>query len=95
MKKLTLSLLTLGTLLIALIFQAPALETPMSSIDPIVSLSRPSLAVHLFSSFRKKGPHQATALAPTEDRLDLTNPPTTPVTGATKRAIDFSDDKHA
>jgi len=35
------------------------------------------------------------ASAPTGDRLDLTSPPTTPETGATHRAIEFSDSKHS
>ena len=90
-----LSLLAFVSVLLSLWLQAPVQAAPPPARLHAGLMATTNLAVNPAS--KPKGDHtgDATASAPTGDRLDLTSPPTTPETGATHRAIEFSDSKHS
>ncbi len=88
------SLLALVSVLLSLWIGAPVQAAPRQAV-PYKSLMATSMAVNPVSKPKGDRTGDATALAPTGDRLDLTNPPTTPETGATKRAIKYSESKHS
>jgi hypothetical protein len=93
--KLIVTLLALVTVLVSLLIQTPVQATPLPSQVLHPSLALANLAVNPPSKPPGNHSDDATATAPTGDRLDLTEPPTTPETGATHRAIDYSDSKHS
>jgi hypothetical protein len=95
MKQLIVSLLAVVSVLVSLLVQNPvhAATLPSQVLHPSPSLA--TLAVNPPSKAPGIHSDDATATAPTGDRLDLTEPPTTPETGATHRAIDYSDSKHS
>lgn len=95
MNKLIVTLLALVTVLVSLLIQTPVQAAPMlaSHLHPSLALSR--LAVNPPPKSKADTSDDATATAPTGDRLDLTNRPSTPETGATHRAITYSDSKHS
>ncbi len=95
MNKLIVTLLALVTVLVSLLIQTPVQATPLHSGYLHSSRALSSLAVNPPSKPRTDTSDNATATVPTGDRLDLTNPPTTSETGATHRAIDYSDSKHS
>ena len=89
------SLLAFISVLLSVWLQAPVQAAPLPA-RPHAALMAPTyLAVNPASKPKGDRSGDATASAPTADRLELTNPLTTPETGATHRAIEFSDSKHS
>jgi hypothetical protein len=90
-----LSLLALATVLLSLWVQAPVQAAPLPAGLHASLMATTTLAVNPASKPKGDRSGDATASAPTGDRLDLTSPPTSPETGATHRAIGYSDSKHS
>ena len=90
-----LSLLAFVSVLISLWLQAPVQAAPLPARLHAGLMTTTNLAVNPASKPKGDRTGDATASAPTADRLDLTSPPTSPETGATHRAIEFSDSKHS
>jgi hypothetical protein len=90
------SLLAFVSVLLSLWLQAPVQAAPLPArLHAGLRAAAPPLAVNPASKPKGDSSGDATALTPTAERLDLTSPPTTPETGATHRAIEFSDTKHS
>jgi len=89
------SLLAFVSVLLSLWLQAPVQAAPPPATLPAALMATTNLAVNPPSKPKGDRTGDATASAPTGDRLDLTSPPTTPETGATHRAIGYSDSKHS
>ena len=89
------SLLAFVSVLLSLWLQAPVQAAPVPARLHAGLRATTHLAVNPASKPKGDRSGDATASAPTTDRLDLTSPPTTPETGATHRAIEFSDSKHS
>ena len=90
-----LSLLAFVSVLLPLWLQAPVQAAPLPTRLHAGLMATTNLAVNPASKPKGYRTGDATASAPTADRLDLTSPPTSPETGATHRAIEFSDSKHS
>ena len=90
-----LSLLAFVSVLLPLWLQAPVQAAPLPTRLHAGLMATTNLAVNPASKPKGDRTGDATASAPTADRLDLTSPPTSPETGATHRAIEFSDSKHS
>ena len=90
-----LSLLAFVSVLLSLWLQAPVQAAPPPARLHAGLMATTNLAVNPASKPKGDRTGDATASAPTADRLDLTSPPTTPETGVTHRAIEFSDSKHS
>ena len=90
-----LSLLAIVSVLLPLWLQAPVQAAPLPARLHSALVATTNLAVNPASKPKGDRTGDATASAPTGDRLDLTTPPTTPETEATHRAIEFSDSKHS
>jgi hypothetical protein len=90
-----LSLLAFVSVLLPLWLQAPVQAAPLPTRLHAGLMATTNLAVIPASKPKGDRTGDATASAPTADRLDLTSPPTSPETGATHRAIEFSDSKHS
>ncbi len=90
-----LSLLAFVSVLLSLWLQAPVQAAPLVARVHSALVATTNLAVNPASKPKGDRAGDATASAPTGDRLDLTSPPTSPQTGATHRAIEFSDSKHS
>ena len=90
-----LSLLAFVSVLLSLWLQAPVQAAALPVRHHPGSIATTNLAVNPASKPKGDRTGDATASAPTGDRLDLTSPPTTPETGATHRAIEFSNSKHS
>jgi hypothetical protein len=89
------SLLAFFSVLFSLWLQAPVRAAPFPARFHPGLMATTNLAVNPASKPKGDRSGDATATAPTGDRLDLTTPPTSPETGATHRAIEFSDSKHS
>ena len=90
-----LSLLAFVSVLLPLWLQAPVQAAPLPTRLHAGLVATTNLAVNPASKPKGDRSGDATASAPTADRLDLTSPPTSPETGSTHRAIEFSDSKHS
>jgi hypothetical protein len=90
-----LSLLAFVSVLLSLWLPAPVQAAPLPARFHPALMTTTKLAVNPASKPKGDRRGDATASAPTADRLDLTSPPTSPETGATHRAIEFSDSKHS
>jgi len=89
------SLLAFVSVLLSLWLQAPVQAAPLPVRHHAGLMATNNLAVNPASKPKGDRLGDATASAPTADRLDLTSPPTSPETGATHRAIEFSDSKRS
>lgn len=90
-----LSLLAFVSVLLSLWLPAPVQAAPLPEKIHSALMATTNLAVNPASKPKGDRSGDATASAPTGDRLDLTSPPTSPETGATHRAIEFSDSKRS
>lgn len=90
-----LSLLAVVSVLLSLWLQAPVQAASLPARFHSALMATTNLAANPASKPKGDRTGDATASAPTGDRLDLTSPPTSPQTGATHRAIEFSDSKHS
>jgi len=89
------SLLAFFSVLLSLWLRAPVQAAPLPARLHAGLMANPNLAVNPASKPKGDRTGDATASAPTGDRLDLTSPPTSPETGAAHRAIGYSDSKHS